>query len=95
MKARENMGKQKKKADDYTVGEILEWVGAGPRQGIWHLTETEAGLFSARNGVVWYKPGFRFTRWTLSEYGVMRWEPTIRREYERAQKAEQREGSKS
>jgi hypothetical protein len=72
--------KKNKSAEEYTREEILEWVGAGPKkQGIWHLTEEQVAFFeNGKQGIIYCKPLFRYTKWEVSEHGSICWEPSYR-----------------
>jgi hypothetical protein len=73
----------RKEAEEYNKQEILEWVGAGPKkEGKWELTEEQLQqLFPYQRGVIHYKPGFRYTKWEVSN-GYIRWKPATKREFE-------------
>lgn len=72
-----------KSAEEYSAQDILNWIGAGPKkEGIWHLTEAQAASFPEKNGVLHFPQGFRYTKWSLSAWGAIRWKPASRREWE-------------
>jgi len=74
---------RRKKAEEYTMREILQWIGAGPKKdGIWELTEEQVQQFVSHSGIIHYTPGFRYTKWEISSNGFIRWEPCGRREFE-------------
>lgn len=77
------MAKVKPHPQDFTLKEIFEWIGAGPKkEGVWQLRETEAAQFTTDSGIVRYQPGFRYTKWTITETGFLRWQPAYRTEWE-------------